>query len=78
METESSGADILKCGLCDYKTSDLAAFVGHKKSHDMKKKCPACDFTSDNLQGWIHQSSFFEFVDRFPPVCFELRITFNF
>ena len=58
METESSGADILKCGLCDYKTSDLAAFVGHKKSHDMKKKCPACDFTSDNLQGWIHQSSF--------------------
>ena len=47
---ESGGADILKCGACDFQTSDLMAFVGHKKSHDLKK-CPACDFTSDNLQG---------------------------
>ena len=44
METESSsGADNLKCGSCDFQTSDLMAFVGHKKAHDAK-------ITSDNLK----------------------------
>ena len=41
MATESSGADNLKCGSCDFQTSDLMAFVGHKKSHDEAKKSPA-------------------------------------
>ena len=36
-------ADDLKCGSCDFQTSDLMAFVGHKKSHDSK-------ISSDNLK----------------------------
>ena len=36
-------ADDLKCGSCDFQTSDLMAFVGHKKAHDAK-------ITSDNLK----------------------------